>query len=56
VGRKVIKSAIKGGNLFFFFYLSKLNKEIQANQGPKGVGSINVPNQISSSLYGISIG
>jgi hypothetical protein len=54
VGRKVIKSAIKGGN--FFFYLSKLNKEIQANQGPKGVGSINVPNQISSSLYGISIG
>jgi hypothetical protein len=32
----------KGGNLFS--YLSKLNKEIQANQGPKEGDSINFPN------------
>jgi len=39
-----------------FSYLSKLNKEIQANQGSKGGGSTNFPNQISPSLYRISIG
>jgi hypothetical protein len=38
------------------FIFLKLNKEIQANQGPKGGGSTNFPNQISPNLYGTSIG
>jgi hypothetical protein len=36
--------------------MSKLNKEIQANQGPKGGGNINISNQISPNLYGTFIG
>jgi hypothetical protein len=42
----------KGGNLFS--YLSKLNKETQANQGHQGGSNTNLPNQISSSLFGTS--
>jgi hypothetical protein len=50
IGRKVIKIGNKGGNLFS--YLSKLNKEIQANQGHqrKGGSNTNFSNQIFPSL------